>query len=749
VQQFLVEQRLQLVAAGLTDVFGCSLYRADIGQFIQDLALSTVGPGAEPLPQRVERICDHVRAHPMLLVIDGVEVALDEKGALRNPYVLQIVDGILQGGGGVVVTSRIPVCGGIFEDSSELEVSPLTTGEIRDFLDRWGLEGLPEAAKHRLGEISAGHPLALRILAGLLMDVPERDAIATIERSSVIDISDEVDPLRENRLARVLGSYIQHLDDVEMAFLTCSTAFEGPVPYPLLEATLTRPYPGTSINVELVGRDLRPIVENLIHRRLLTVGAGAELTSHPTVREYFDREARQSSQPLQPLHRFLAGEYLRTAVPLPDTFEEAVPLLTAARHAAACWDWTLFDDIFRRRLMRGPRQYLCNNLGAWEEGLSLARLGSTANFPAASTPEPAFYPATVARCLKHLGRSSESRAGYLDALEAAARARDHDTAKYVNNFLTLLVWRGELTAADLLVEVNIRALTWIEEEWKRRWQIEHGFATFAYLRMLQGATDSASALFEFAAGAWEGYNGDRAWMYDYYPYYRSELTLLADPGGHDDALQQIESLLSVASGQSWPESICRGHIQAAIVLLDRASQLRDPADLIRADQRLDQAQQIAISMNLPDVTISHVLTRLKADLVHHEIYGEIRLEQAELERSLDRLTVLVESSGLALAAPEITAARGAFNYLQGMPQRARNRYDEAVAECTRQGNMLTLMSRRSLIYWLGRRFDSFAVAEFTPPDVDLVSMVGSKLDPEWMLDRLECLRAGKKPCYQT
>ena len=250
-----------------------------------------------------------------------------------------------------------------------MEVSPLSTDEVREFLHRWGLEGLDDGAKRRLAKITAGHPLALRILAGLLLDVPERDAVATIEASSVIDLSDEVDPLRENRLARVLGSYIRHLDETELAFLTCSSAFEGPASFPLVEATLTRPYPDTTINAELVGRDLRPTVERLVQRRLLIVGTEAEILSHPTVREYFDRRARAEEASLVPLHRFLAGEYLRGTAVLPETFEEAAPLISAARHAAASRDWTLFDDLFRRRLMRGPVDFLCNNLGAWEETL--------------------------------------------------------------------------------------------------------------------------------------------------------------------------------------------------------------------------------------------------------------------------------------------------------------------------------------------------------------------------------------------
>ena len=116
-QQLLADRRLEIASAGYDTVFGCSLYRADIAQLIHDLALATVEPAAEPLPQRVERICRHLGEHRTLLALDGVEVALDDAGELRNPYLLQIVDAVERGGGALVLTSRIPVHGAAFKGS--------------------------------------------------------------------------------------------------------------------------------------------------------------------------------------------------------------------------------------------------------------------------------------------------------------------------------------------------------------------------------------------------------------------------------------------------------------------------------------------------------------------------------------------------------------------------------------------------------------------------------------------------------
>ena len=81
--------------------------------------------------------------------------------------------------------------------------------------------------------------------------------------------------------------------------------------------------------------------------------------------------------------------------------------------------------------------------------------------------------------------------------------------------------------------------------------------------------------------------------------------LLTDPDDYDAALAGIESLLTVAHDHRWPESICRGHIQAALAP-PRSGQpvLRSRGDG-EADRRLDQARQITAGMNVADVSIGH------------------------------------------------------------------------------------------------------------------------------------------------
>ena len=736
VQRFLAEKASSLVKAGYRRAVGCSFYRARVGQFVQDLGSVTVGPMAAPLPEVAERVCEYVRVHRTVLVLDGLEVLADAECHIADPYLRQIVEHVVAGRGAVITTTRVSIRGAPFERATSLEVEALTDKQIGAYLDRWGLTGLGDQAKARIAQITAGHPLALRIIVGTLARVPVDEALKTIERSSVIDVTDEVDALSENRLARVMDSYIELLDDAEVEFLTTVTVFDEAAPYMLIKATLSRRYPDTDANAHLVGRDLRKLVIGLRSRRLLMMSEVGELSCHPSVREYFARRARRNGQRLAPLHRHLATAYLRDTVELARTFEEARPMLAACRHAAMCEDWTLFDDTFRRRLMHGYLAYLCDYLGAWQEALTIARLADGSSFPAHTTPEPAYYPLIAARSLKHLGRSAESRAKYLDGLAVVAASRDPECALYVNNFLTLLVWRGELAAADRLAELNVRALSWIHEEWRLRWQIEHGFSSIAYLRLLQGRLEPAAAMFDHAERAWDGFEGERVWVWDYYPFYRAELILLTNPAAHDEALSSVESLMAICESRVWPEPQCRGHIQAAAVRLDRALRDGDTEQLRLGEEQLDLANDIPSGMSVTDVEIAYQLTRLKAELARHELDVAGPLDHGRLASIVARAEVLIETSGLALASPEVIAARGVLMFEQGAVDEAGRCWDRALGESARRGHALAPRSPRSMLSWLGRRLSRDADVTPTGSADDLIALSGAELRASWMVDRL-------------
>jgi tetratricopeptide (TPR) repeat protein len=739
-QQLLHCSGTELTSVGYNFVFGSSFQRADLGEFIRDLAIATVGRAAPTLPAQVDEICSYLRAHRAILILDGLEVLVDEAWRLPDSLLMRLAEAVLEGRGSVVATTRSPVRGGLFEHANTVDISALSSSQVASVLTDANLGFIDAKSVRRIEEITAGHPLALRILMGVLFEVPRHMIAATLDATAVVNIADEADPQGENRLARILASYLHHLDEAEISFLTCATVFDGPVPFRLMQQTLARRYPDTSINHILVDRDLRSIVLKLMERRLVTESIGGGLASHPSVKEYFTRHAKCSRHSIVPLHRMLASDYVKDTQQTPMSFDEAAPLLTAARHAAASQEWTLFDEIFRRRLMR-VENHLCNNLGAWEEALALARLGYESSFPSALTTEPAYYPATVARCLKHLGRSAESRSAYQDALLAAARSHDPNTAKYVNNCLTLLITRGELVRADKLVELNMRALDWVDEQWKYCWQLDQGLASIAYLRMLQGDAAESLRLLNRAEHAWDDNPSGPMMMFSHYPYHRSELILLADPRGHDMALEAIGRLLSIANSESWPESVCRGHVQAAQVYLDRCERTWSRVDLVHADQHLRKAQEIAAGMVVPDVEIKHLLTRVKRYLVHWSRDMPVTAGHVELSDLVARVAARVEMSALALAGAEVDAARGALAYLRGLPDEACGHYMQAIEQCRAQGYKHAVVSPRSLVYWLGSRLGHERV-EAPTWQTDPTAFLGARLTAKQMVDQVTLALTG-------
>lgn len=674
-------------------------------------------------------------------MLDGLEAILDEKGMLRSLHVLRIVESVVAGKGVVLITTRIRANGEALTHSHVVEVEPFSSKQVLDFLRRWGLDRLGDAANRHLVKVTAGHPLALRILAGVLCDVPPDRAIETIERSAVIDVANEVDPLRENRLARVLGSYLHHLDEAEIAFLNCLTAFDRPAWFLLVDAAFTRSYPGTEINRSLVERDLRPIVSRLLGRRLLTSSAVGELSCHPTVREYFAEHAARQGESLAPIHRFLAQEGIKDAPEQPNTFVEASPVIGSCRHAAEGDDWVLFDDLFRNRLMRGARDYLCDTLGAWEEALGLAELADDPELSARLSGRPGYYPVTVARCLKHVGRTTESRIRYIDSLKHLALTRDSDTAMYLNTLMTLLAWRGEIDSAQVLVELNVRALSWIDEPWKYRWQFEHVFASFAYLALLRGDLAAAATLFKESEQAWGGFAGKpfSPRINSYYGLYSNELALLLSPRAHDQVLARVGELLADPDAHEWPEGLCRGHIQAAVIQIDRAASCNEPAALAKAEEHLDLARSTKAGMSVADVSVAHHLTRLRIELARRQTGNESNLEAFELEELVDRVAVLVSASGLHLAMPEVTAARGALAYLGGWHEQAKEFYERAVSQCGRQGNAIAPCSPRSLVGWLGEQLGRSSPMRPGQPMTDPASLLGSPLSRQLMVEHLDRL----------
>lgn len=735
VQQFLEYSRLEIAEAGFERIFGCSFHRAEVGEFVQDLELACLGPSTLSLPEKVSRICEHLRHHRLLLVLDGVENLLDDDLALRNRYLMEVLRGVSAGDGAVLTTTRIPIKGlpDVFGD--ELDLGPLSPAQMDQFLALWGLDRLPAPTRAKLRDVTGGHPLALRVLAGVLRAVPTSQAVDAIATDAILAVPDELDPLRENQLARVLRSYLSLLSREELDFMRSWSVFDRPASFPLVESVIGHDYAAPTASQRLTGVDLRPVVTSLLEKRLLALGPSGELTSHPTVREFFGALAREARQDVRPLHRRLAAHFLSTAETLPDSFEGIVPLLAACRHAAAYEDWSLFHDVFFRRVMRDWLCFLCDSLGGWDEALNIAQLvpsPDSSGFP--QDLDALYYPAIIARSLKHLGRTDESLMKYVECFRTAARTEHPETAMHINNLLTMLVWRGDLAAAEALVEPNLLALSWIREEWRLRWQVDHGLSSIAYLRLLEGDWTTGSELYELSDHAWDGFPGGPVRIFDYYPLYRSELFLRGERPDHEQALGYLHRLQDVATQERWPEPICRGHIQLAEVHRSYAHVSASPnANLAEAKRHLDAASALPAGMVVTDVAIAYMLGRVKLEVDNRRLRGHSSLSDYDLGDLLKRVERLADDSRLLLALPEVIAGRGHVRLLNSDRVGASAALAKSLDVCTRQGNMLYPTSPRSLVGYLRKLLyveghDESAVTMAKPTE-----FIGRRLEPDDLL----------------
>jgi hypothetical protein len=172
------------------------------------------------------------------------------------------------------------------------------------------------------------------------------------------------------------------------------------------------------------------------------------------------------------------------------------------------------------------------------------------------------------------------------------------------------------------------------------------------------------------------------------------------------------------------------------VYLDRAFRLRNPEDLLRANERLDAASRITAGMSVADAEIAYQLARFRAELIRREIDGSRALDFDLLDSVVARLEMLIRSSGLTLTEPEVIAARGLIAFERGDSAGGDAAWHRAVSLAEEHGHLLALLSPRSLIHWLGRLIGRAPEWHASRVRSDLIGMLGSELNPETMLRAL-------------
>lgn len=682
VQHWIQNNRSKLSNAGFDIVYGFSFYLASVDRFVEQayLSLCSDGSGSRDLSARISELCRLLSTKKVLLFLDGLEVVLDRHGQVKNLYLRKVLDSIHGTSSCVVITTRIP-CDGPYVG---LPLNPLSTDDALRMARRFGVEDLHPSLMDRFVRRTGGHALSIRF--GSTIAHVKEDA----ETNEVVDEpAKETSVLYANKIRKTLGFYESVLSEEQIAFLSCFSIFRSPTSFQTIEAILQTSYVDWDGNTSLIDLDLRVVVLGLREMRLVILTQGSYLTMHPNVRDYFSSQ----NTDMTVLHAGVA-RWLIERLPKeePDTFEECQPFLDACYHAARGGLWTEFHYLFVYRINREFRNHLGNSIGAWNEYRSTALLAFP-NDDANQVPTifPEYYSQVNARCLKHLGESTAAEQAYPVALRFSALKNEPETAKYINNYLTLVICTGGLDLALQIAPWNFATLSWIEEEWREAWQVEHGAYSIAWLAYLRGDLATSSKLFSIGESAWYSTSQERIEVFDYFPIYHTEALLNHRRPQTSKAFNLAERYLSAGRRNSWPETQVRAHI--ALSQIGRfANRGKNTSRLEECAKHLDKADEICAKVLIPpaEVELNLERVRLNLDTVEH---SREKPDTTPLTKDVARVKKLIDQLGWNLFLPEVMALEGRLAFLTENFDLAVEHYRHGVSLANEQSNVAARLSK--------------------------------------------------------
>jgi tetratricopeptide (TPR) repeat protein len=392
----LVTQWVQDAAAawqerGIRGVFGWSFYadpsaehwaqellkwaREDLG--IRDVPFSDPGRSAAA-------VLTVLRAAPMLLVLDGLEVIQEGPagggfGRLLDGTLREVLAGICQREkypGLVMLTSRFPFADlETFDGSSArmLEVPPFTQAEGSSLMAVAGGDWLPDGERRALAQAVDGHALAVGVLAGLLAARPAMGDLDKLRQDLVAAARTSA------RVSRVLSFYADRLSKPDRYLLAAISLFVRPADASAVLAVAKHPAFGQHLAGWTPSTAQAAVRDHL--GGLATWHPDGTMSAHPLVRDTF--------RPLVMAAAQVAAETALTGIPRgkvvnrPDALRvvEAIELLLEARQ------WQSADGIYRGRTDNGE---------VWKH-LPAARLGQRAAMSFVATK------AHRSACAAHLG----------------------------------------------------------------------------------------------------------------------------------------------------------------------------------------------------------------------------------------------------------------------------------------------------------------------------------------------------------
>ncbi len=684
---FLESNKTLFEKKGFEFIYGCCFYHLDESIFIDEL-YSKFDSDNVPTDnaKKVIKICDNLEKKRILLVLDGLEVFQNPDGTINSPNLEKIIKHAIEGRGSIICGSRLALPYPL----PEIALQPLLDHEVRELFSEWGIDITRSRIMTFVKEHVGNHALSVRLFAGLIKSYPVNIMSILNGMSSELK-RDQLSSLSTNIAEQILAYYNNLLEEIEVQAITVISLFVKPVAVTIAMDCISECLKSSCHEYGHIQAALKKLIE----LRILIQESGCNLTMHPSIREYYQKQI--NSDVSLRWHGLIADYFVElTHNTCPEEIEQLSDFSCICYHASKSGEWTLFHDTFYRTINRNHRNFLGNNLGSWEDFYLLSKMTIPSGYDKPII-HPEYYLSCIARALKHLGRTSEALRYYLKCLLLCIKNKHFETARFANNFMLIAMMAGHIKIAGLLAKINIAGLSWDTPLWHRCWQEEYALYSIGYLVGIQGDCESAIRFCEHGNKTWERHGLERESFFDYYKGYHSELLLSESASKIDEAESIAASALKTSQKNRWHESEALS--LRALSLCERARLSEDgrTIHMTRGERHIDQAKKCLKNINIPRADIELTLEEIRLIVWGWKFLGYRDHDLDKYLLLIDNVKSTIRNCEFLIYRSEYEAAMGWYYAMSDNLQGANHFLDKALAEALLIGDFLSVRSAMRLI----------------------------------------------------
>ena len=594
---------------------------------------------------RAERLVECVRRARTLLVLDGIEplqsADATERGRIKDPALRVLLESLAEENPGlcVVTTREEPVdlyTDGLRPHVAHIDLEQVSPQAGRALLRVQRVRGQDARLEEVVHDDLGCHALAVSLFASYASGNPGR-SVEVVANLPPLDPSVE----EGNYPHRIIEAWARRLGDgPEIDLLHSLGLFDRPAAMAALDALLTVPQ-FKGLNDHLSPSGLGAVLKRLRTARLIAASRRETsdlVDAHPLVREHFGSRLKKGSpEAWKEGHRRLYEHYRSVAPDLPETLAQMEPLFAAVVHGTSAERHEhVLDEILWRRMLRGTKFVLLNNLGAFSSYLGCVALffAEPWRHPVETLPrrDQSWLLSGAGSALRALGRSREAVAPLEAALERGISEGDWKNAAIrAGNLSQFAVVLGDVTRAEARAR---EAIEYADrsgdafEKLSRRVLLAHALHQ-------QGDITAAQELFENAESRQRAYQPTHPLLYSVQGYFYCDFLL--DIGHAAVVIDRTGQTLEWVTGQGWLLDIA----------LDRLSLGRAHlavGELGTAGVHFDSAVEGLRAAGILD----HLPRGLLARVAFRRATGELPLARRDLAEALK----LVERSGFRLFAAD-------------------------------------------------------------------------------------------------